>query len=139
MFLTEVPPLAVIIAALVNIVLGSIWYAPFAFGRTWFQDLGRPITDSDKYTNEGMGPIYGILALASLIISYILGVLIIRFEAMTFWQGAQLGFWLWLGLIAPVKLNDVLFGGRTQRMFSIDLGFYLTSIVLMGGLIAVLK
>ena len=139
MFLTEVPPLAVIIAALVNIVLGSIWYAPFAFGRAWFQDLGRPITDSDKYTNEGMGPIYGILALASLIISYILGVLIIRFEAMTFWQGAQLGFWLWLGLIAPVKLNDVLFGGRTQRMFSIDLGFYLTSIVLMGGLIAVLK
>jgi hypothetical protein len=139
MFLTEVSPLAVIIAALLNIVLGSLWYASFAFGRAWLQDLGRPTSDSDKYSNEGMGPTYGILALASLIITYILGVLIIRFEAMTFWQGAQLGFWLWLGLIAPVKLNDVLFGGRTQRMFLIDIGFYLTSIVLMGGLLAILR
>ncbi len=139
MFLTEVSPLAVILAALLNIVLGSLWYAPFVFGRAWFQDLGRPITDSDKYMSEGMGPTYGILALASLIISYILGVLIIRFEAMTFWQGAQLGFWLWLGLIAPMKLNDILFGGRTQRMFLIDVGFYLVSIVLMGGLLAILK
>lgn len=137
MFLTEISPLPVILAAILNIGLGVLWYAPFVFGRVWLQESGRP-TDQ-KYSQEGMAPTYAILSVASLVLAYILGVLVTRFEAMTFWEGAQLGFWLWLGLVAPVKLNDLLFSGRSQKMFLIDAGFYLTALILMGGLLAIYR
>lgn len=135
MFLTDLSPLPVIFAAILNIGLGLLWYAPFVFGRAWLQELGRP-TDG-KYSNEGMAPTYAILSVASLVLAYILGVLVARFEAMTFWEGAQLGFWLWLGLAAPIKLNDILFGGRSQKIFLIEAGFYFVALILMGGLLAV--
>ena len=52
--------LAIIIAAVANMVIGFLWYGTWAFGKSWIQLSGRNM-------GEGMqaGPLYGLTAVAA--------------------------------------------------------------------------
>ncbi len=46
-------------------------------------------------------------------------------------------FWKWLGFIAPVTLGSVLWEGKSWKLWFLNNGYYLLSLIVMGVILAV--
>jgi hypothetical protein len=69
--LADVSPLAVILSAVVMMVVGSLWYSSFFFGKTWMRLSG--IRMSDIRPDEARRG-YVFATFFALLIAYLLGV-----------------------------------------------------------------
>lgn len=49
--------------------------------------------------------------------------------------GLMVGFWNWLGFIAPVTLGVVLWGGKLWKLCFINGSYYLVVLLIMGGIL----
>ena len=124
---------AVVVAALSGFAVGALWYGPL-FGRQWMAASG--LTEADvKDTN--FRRIYGVTFLMSLVSSYVLAHIVAHFGATTITAGAQAGFWMWLGFVITVQITDALFNRGSMRLVSIDAGYRLVWLVVMGVILAV--
>jgi hypothetical protein len=50
--------------------------------------------------------------------------------------GLMAGFWNWLGFIAPVTLGVVLWEGKSWKLWFLQGGHYLVSLLVMGVILA---
>lgn len=46
------------------------------------------------------------------------------------------GFWNWLGFVAPVTLGAVLWEGKHWKLWFLNNGYYLVTLLLMGAVLA---
>lgn len=133
----DVNLLAVIVVAIVSMVIAMLWYSPLLFGKAWMRLIGMSQEQLDRAKERGMGKIYLVAFIATLITSYLLAYAIDIVEAVSFSTGAQTGFWLWLGFIAPILLNSVLREQKRVKLYVINVLYYLVSLGVMGGILAV--
>ena len=122
---------AVIVAAVVNMVAGTIWYSKGLFGKEWAKLTGRKLEDM---SGGGMG--YGVAAVGALLQAYILAHFVTYAGATTFWDGLVTGFWLWLGFVAVVTAVHLVFEGRPWALWKINAGYFLVVLLINGGLLA---
>lgn len=127
----EINWLALVVAALVNVVIGSLWYGPVLFGRQWQKVTGQR---AGEMGNGGLG--YGITILGSLVQAFILVHFVRYAGALTAVRGAEAGFWLWLGFVAIASLVHHVFEGRPWRLWQINAGYFLVVMVINGALLA---
>lgn len=50
--------------------------------------------------------------------------------------GISAGFWNWLGFIAPVMLGMVIWEGKSWKLWSLQSGYYLVSLIVQGIILA---
>lgn len=131
--------LAVFVAAIVSMVIGSIWYGPL-LGKTWMKEIGmKPQKMTDKVKKQMMNQ-YSLMFVGSLVMAWVLAHAVIfsntylHMEGV--WGGAMSGFFNWLGFVAPVTLSAVLFEGKSWKMWLINNGYYLITLVAMGKILA---
>jgi hypothetical protein len=122
--------LAVLVAAILNMVIGALWYSPMLFGKSWSQAIGKKM---EEMGSGGTG--YAITILASLVTAYVLAYLVSKLGLHGFWSGTQLGLVAWLGFTATTHASNYAFEGKSMRLYSINLGYFLVSFLLMGGLL----
>lgn len=128
MYINYVP---VIVAAVVAMILGGIWYTPAVFGNAWMRAIGK-----GKESMAGSHASMLWMLVATLVMSYVLAHFIGYAGASTPWEGAQVGAWLWLGFIVPMGLSRVLFEKLSMQAFWINVLYYLVSIAVMGAILA---
>lgn len=130
---------AVFAAAVINMVIGYIWYGPL-FGKQWIQESGlskEQLADSQK---KGMAMQYGLMFVGALVMAYVLSHAIVF--AGTYLQvfgvsgGLMSGFFNWIGFVAPVTLVSVLWEGKSWKLWGLNNGYYLVSLLLMGALLS---
>lgn len=46
--------------------------------------------------------------------------------------GLQAAFWSWLGFVAPVTLGSVLWDGKPWKLWGINAGYFLVTLLVMG-------
>ncbi len=133
---------AVLVAAIVNMALGFIWYGPL-FGKYWIRLMGITPEQMEKGKVEmkkKMWRIYGMTFVGSLLMSYVLVHSIIfagsYLGVAGISAGLMCGFWSWLGFIFPVTLSSVFFEGKSWRLFILNNGYYLTVLLVMGAILA---
>jgi hypothetical protein len=124
---------AVLVAALAAFVIGFMWHGPL-FGKQWIKLMGIPQAKVEAMQAKGMGPmvprmIAGYLqqAVIATVISYLaagLGVVGVV-PALT------LAVVLWLGFIATVLLNGVLWEERTVSLYLFNVVYHFVSIAAM--------
>ncbi len=127
---------AVLVAAIINMVVGSLWYSPAMFGGLWMKAVGfgeKDIKDAQK----NMWSAYLITFVGALVTSYVLAHFVDFTGATTFLTGAQTGFWAWVGFIATTTLGGVVFEKKSEPWYLITNGFHLVTLVINGGLLAV--
>lgn len=129
--------LAVVVAALASMVVGSLWYSPAVFGKLWMKLSGKTEKEMEAAKKKGMGKLYALAFLSSLLMAYVLAHFVDYMGAITFTAGMQTGFWLWLGFIATVSFGMVLWDGKDIRLYLLLNGHELLSLLLMGGILAV--
>src|SRR3990167_2032248 len=86
---------AVIIATVVNMVIGGMWYAKSGFGKQWAKLTGRKM---EEMTGGASG--YGIALVGALVQSWIFAHFIVYAGSTSFFKGLMTGFWLWLAFVA---------------------------------------
>lgn len=128
---------AVLSAAVVSMLIGALWYSPVLFGNAWIKLSGISKEDIEKTKEKGFGKTYLAAFGGVLITSYVMAHIIDYVQAATFLQGAETGFWLWLGFVAPVLLGIVLWEGKPVKLYLINAAQYLVSLTVMGGILAV--
>ncbi len=120
--------LAVVVAAIVNYVIATIWYAAI-FGKAWQKLTG--------ITEMKPAPMNIVLSLiGSLVLSFVLCHSIAFGNAYTNMSGIggglMGGFFGWLGYIAPVTLTTKLYEKKPWGLWLLDNAFWLISLLVMG-------
>ncbi len=117
----EVNYLAVFLAALSSMAVGSLWYAPKVFGNTWAKLVGF---DSSK-SSKGAWRAMAIVFVGSLITAFILAHAIFlahKYFGNNYMQDAIMtALWLWLGLTAVRFIVHDVFEGRPLKLTFINI------------------
>lgn len=133
----DVDVVAILVAAVANTVLGMIWYSPGVFGTLWMDLAG--IKPKNKKEEEAMKaammPAMGIGFLLSIIMAYVLGQFVGLLELTTATQGAQLGFWTWLGFAGAVTLSNHQYTMKPTQLWYINAGYRLIAFMVMGAIL----
>ena len=128
----QVNYLAVILAAVAAMVVGSLWYGPL-FGNAWMKLVGISKADINK---KEMPKLYGIMFIGALVEAYVLSHFIHYAGAYTLILGAKTGLWAWLGFVATTMVGNYMFAKRPMNLYYIDASYALVNLVIMGAIIA---
>ncbi len=124
-------------AAIVQMILGGLWYGPF-FGKSWSALMGFT-PETMAAAKKGMARSYVLMFIGALLMAWILAHAIFFATAYLAFYGAAagiaVGFLNWLGFVAPVTLGSVLWEGKPWRLWLLNAGYYLVGLCLMGALI----
>ena len=123
--------LAIVVAALVNMAIGSVWYSKSLFGKEWAKLTGRKLQDM-----SGGGTGYVVAAVGALLQAWIFAHFVRYAGSDTFWKGLVTGFWLWVAFVAVVAAVHLVFEGRSWMLWKINAGYFLVVLLINGGLLA---
>lgn len=128
--------LSMVIATILPMVVGFIYYNPKVFGNAWMKSLG--ITEED-IKKQNMAKTYGI----ALVMSFLLAFFLINFnnapgqegEFDTFKHGAFHGLFLGIVMALPILMTNGLFELKSLKNIFINVGYWIITLVLMGGVL----
>ena len=124
---------AVLVAVVVNFVLGFIWYTKL-FMKAWTKEIGYdPNMRPDKKTMmKGMA----FMIIGNFLFAWVLA------WTMAGWQfipnakemgplvnGINSAIFLWLGFFVPVHLSAIVWEKKTWKLFAINGGYHLASLL----------
>src|ERR1700730_15866244 len=104
----EINYIAVLLAGIISMVVGFVWYSPFLLGKPWIKAMGSTMENMKKAQSQ-MGKYYLLSFITSLITGYVLFMMITIsqsfFGTAGIASGLMTAFWLWLGLVMPVQFT----------------------------------
>ena len=124
--------MASLVAALIQFFLGALWYSLF-FAKPWMALTGHTPGERPKGAIVAMFSSF----IGGLILSLVLAHVVAWSGVGTVGWGAVIGFICWLGFIAAPLLSETLYEKRPYRLFAINSGYWLVSLLISGALLAV--
>jgi len=128
--------LAIVIAALIPMLIGFIYYNKALFGKAWMNSLG--ITE-ENLKGGNMAVIFGVSLLMSFFLSWFLLITVDGpgQEGVydSFKHGAFHGFEIGLLVAMPVLVTNGLFERKNFKNLAINTGYWLITLILMGAVI----
>ncbi len=123
--------LAVLVAAVIQWVLGALWYSLF-FAKPWMALTGRTKGEMPK------GAVVAMISsfIGGLILSFMLAHVVYWSGSTTFAWGVLIGFICWLGFIAVPLYSETVYEKRPIKLFAINTGYWLVALSISGGLLA---
>lgn len=129
----QVNYLAVVLALVSSMIVGSIWYARGVFGNTWMK-LAK-VDMSKASSADAWRPIF-ITIVVSFLTAYVLAhvtFLSNHFFGGSFLQNAlNTAFWLWLGLVAARIVTHDAFEGRPMKLTALNVAHEFVTLMVMG-------
>lgn len=129
---TDVSLAGIVLATVANVVIGSIWYSPMAFGNLWMR-----LVNKKKEEIKGAGKSMVLAVIANFIQAYFLALFIKSYGANSITEGAMLGALLWVGFIATSSSMEYIFEKRKPGLYILGNGYQLVSMIVMGMILAV--
>jgi hypothetical protein len=120
-----------IVAVLVKIVVGALWYSPLLFLKEWQRLSGV----SDEAMKGGMAKGMITWIVGALLMTFVLAHAVYYAGAKSFATGAAVGFFNWLGFILVVQLDDWAAAKRPLKLLAITAGANLVALVIMGAVL----
>lgn len=124
--MTSVSIVAIIFAALANMIVGSLWYSKMLFAKQWMKLIGKNMSDM-----KGVQKAYVLAAVVSLIEAYVLAVFLQMSGAVGLTGALKTAFWVWVGFIATTQSSSYIFEGRPLKLYNINAGYQLVSFLVM--------
>lgn len=127
----EISLVSILAAGVANVIVGMVWYNPRVFGSAWMR-LSN-VTPEAAERGKKMMPVMAFFGLvASVVMAYVMMHFGIAWGVFDWIGGFELGFWIWLGFVAPVLLGSVLWEGKSLKLYAINAGYWFVVLVLMG-------
>lgn len=128
---TDINMLAVLVAGLLSMVIGFVWYGPL-FAKDWMQEVG--VNEKDLRKGPGMG--YLLTFIGALVEAYVLAHFVDYAYASTAIEGMVTALWLWMGFVAYAIGVNYIFAKRSFKLWTIDAGYFLVLLLAQGALLA---
>ncbi len=131
--------LALVVASLMPLVVGSLWYNPMTFLKPWQEATG--VTDEEA--KQGMAVTFLVSTILAFFIAFLLNYMLHgahdhdTADFMTFKHGASHGVLLTVMAILPVVVSNSMYEKRSWKYMLINVGYWAVSLALMGGIIQV--
>jgi hypothetical protein len=128
---------AVLVCAVVDMVLGFLWYSPILFANPWMKLMGYDPNDKAKLAEmqKSAGAIYGLSFIASLLAAAVLSKIITISTVTTALYGMKIGLAIWLGFVTTVQLTGALFSKQPPKLYAINTGYQLVCFLAMGAIL----
>lgn len=117
---------AVLAAALVAFILGSLWYTVL-FGKLWMQLAGVKKDKKDPY----LWVRFLVYMVGQFVMAFVLAHFLIFTNAVNYGEALTTAFWLWLGFIAPITIGGVLWEKKSINLFVLNNAYNLIALGLM--------
>ncbi|MEM6517472.1 MAG: DUF1761 domain-containing protein [Bacteroidota bacterium] len=151
--------LAILVAAVIPLIVGFVWYNPKTLGIVWMRESGMT---EEKFRNSNILVIFGITLILSFLLAFSVQLLVIhQFGAMgmvdadpegasatytafmeeygnahrNFKHGALHGFISALFMFFPVIAINALFERRSWKYIFINTGFWAFCLTIMGSIV----
>ena len=125
---------AILVAAIANMVVGYLWYSKMLFGKAWMKLMGK----KDMGKKDSMLMMMGAGYISSVVMAYVLAIFIQLNGAATPLAGAMTAFWAWLGFVATVTLGSVLWEGKSIQLWVLNAAHHLVGMAVMGAVLVAL-
>ena len=119
-----------LVAALVTMVIGFIWYNPKVFGTAWMKDSNL---SDEQIKKSNMAKTFGFAAVFSLISSANLAAFLAEPTTTTSW-GATAGFLAGIWTFAAIATHSI-FEQKSWRHIFINGGYSVVSLIVMGAIL----
>jgi hypothetical protein len=128
--------LAILAAAIACFVFEAIWYSVFL--DAWLRGIGRTHAWLDA---TGVNPLlqYATALLSAGLIAAAISAFTQLTGAQTALRGIKVAVALWAGCVLTTIATEYVFEVRTYAIFSINAGFWLIGMVLMGAIVGAWK
>ena len=123
-----------LLAWVINVVVGSLWYSPIGFGKPWSKLSGVDIMKIPK--NEANRAI-GFVMVAALVQTFVLALIIHSLHAHTLMEGLVAGVVLWLGFTAATTVGNTLYSRLSWKFWWLNSSFFLFVMAINGALLAI--
>lgn len=109
-------------------IFGMLWYSSAFFGKTW-----------KKYvrTKDPSGAAFLAELIITFVMVWIAAWFVTRLAQPIFVAGAVVGGMIWLGFVMPATLSEILWTKRNVKVWVINNGYRLISLVIASGILAV--
>ena len=124
---------ALVGAAVAKMALGALWYSPALFLKPWL----RLTRTTEEQMKERMAQALAVDILGSFVMAFVLVQAIRYAGAVTMPHGMAVGFWTWLGFVAVSTIGTVTFERKPFKLFLLNNGYTLLSLLIMGAILAV--
>lgn len=126
----EVTLIPLVVAAVVSVALGFVWYHEKLFGAT-FMRYANMSPEQAARGKKRMPVSVFVAFLASIVAAYVLNYFGIAWGVYD-WVGAvELGVWVWIGFVAPPMLGAVLWEQKPLRYYFVVAGYWLVALITM--------
>lgn len=129
---------AVVVASVVSMIMGMVWYSKKVFGKQWMKLSGMTDKKIEEAKKRGMIKIMFMAFIATIITSIVLANIIKFMRVSDLSGGLFAGFLIWLGFIATNNLNSVLWENKPFKLYYINTGHHLVSMLVMGAILGVM-
>ena len=116
--------LAVLVAWIVHIVMGLIWFRPELFGKEWSKLTGKELTPAKKWLVPGL--------IGHLLMIFVLVILIKLTNANTGLSGMLIGLLMWIGCVVPMESGELVWEKIPFRLFLLRTGNQLAGMAVSG-------
>jgi hypothetical protein len=121
--------LAVLVAGIVHMVTGLVWYMPKTFGAAWAVLTGKDLKPAKQWLIAG---VFGHLAIA-----LVLAVIVNLANVSTVVGGLIVGVLVWVGFIVTLEIGELIWEKIPFKLFLIRIGEHLLSLGLAGIILSV--
>lgn len=117
---------AILVAWLINIIVGSFWYSPVGFGKLWSKLSG---VDMMKMPKDQANRAITVVAISALIQTIILAVVLQTVDTSTAGEAIVAGLTLWLGFTAMTTIGNTLYQRLSLGFWFLNASFFLVVMV----------
>ena len=116
--------LAVLVAWIVHIVMGLIWFRPELFGKEWSKLTGKELKPAKEWLIPGV--------IGHLLMILVLVILIKLTNANTGLHGMFIGLLMWIGCVVPMESGELVWEKIPFRLFLLRTGNQLIGMAVSG-------
>lgn len=125
-----VNPIAIALAAFINIIIGILWYSTLLFGNYWLKLINKKKEDLEMKPLDILSSIISAVLVATGLNSVLQYSLIL--SGLNIWVNAVLtSFMITATLVAPAMYNSVIYEGKSKKLFLLNITHKLVELIAM--------
>jgi hypothetical protein len=130
--------MAVVVAAIVAFILGFLFHGPVG-GKLWMKLANVHMTGNEKFADMIPKLLWNLLS--NLVTAYVLAVIYLFASFSPYLgvgtsSGIVCALWLWLGFLVTTTSIEVIWMGRSAKLWLFECACSLVVMIAMGAIIA---
>lgn len=132
---TMVNFIELIISSIAGFAVGGIWYSQAVFGKAWMKEM--KINPKDIENADGNEMAFSMILgfLRTIVIAFVLIFFVELLGFKTMQEVLKLAFFIWIGFIATIMLDSVLWERKSKKLYFINVSQYFVAIMVMAAVI----